>query len=81
MANLTIEILMKSGAIKRCPTCREFLILVGDKDAEEVAHRLAISAWKAKESGFRGLARTELAASLNRALVGAPSRCPSCEMG
>jgi hypothetical protein len=74
-----MEILMKSGAIRKCPTCRERLVLTGDKEAENQAHRLAVSAWKAKEPGFRGLTRAELAASLNRALVGAPNRCPKCQ--
>ena len=78
-AELATEILLASGAVRKCPACRVFMISTGDEEAEKVAYRLAVLAWKAKEPGFRKMTRAGVAMALKRALVAAPGVCPECE--
>ena len=78
-AELATEILMASGAVRKCPACRLFMTSTGDDEAEKIAHRLAVLAWKAKEPGFREMTRAGVAMTLKRALVAAPDVCPRCE--
>jgi hypothetical protein len=75
---LVAQILAKSRAVEKCPICHDFMILAEDEDAENMAYGMATNAWKAGERGFRGMDRQEVVAAVKRALIHAPSRCPSC---
>lgn len=72
------EILAKAGAVEKCAICGNFMIATEDGDAEKIAYGMATNAWKDSERGFRGMEREEVIALVNRAIVHAPSKCPSC---
>jgi hypothetical protein len=72
------EILAKSGAVEKCPICGNFMIATEDGDAENMAYGMATNAWKDGERRFRGMGREEVVTLVKRAIVHAPSKCPSC---
>jgi hypothetical protein len=75
---LVDEILAKSGVVEKCPICRNNLIATEDSDAEKMAYGMATTAWKDGARGFRGMEREEVVGLVKRAIVHAPSKCPSC---
>ena len=75
---LISEILAKSVALTKCQICGNYMILADDDDAEKMAYGMATNAWKDGERGFRGMEREEVMRLVKRALVSAPSKCPSC---
>jgi len=72
------EILAKSGAVEKCSICGSYMIATEDGDAEKMAYGMATNAWKDGDRGFRGMEREEVITLVNRAIVHAPSECPSC---
>jgi len=75
---LVSEILVKSGALSKCGTCSNHMILAYDDDAERMAYGMATNAMKNGERGFRGMEREEVIGLIKQALIHAPSSCPSC---
>ena len=76
---LVSEILAKSGAVAKCQICGNYMILAGEDDAERMAYGMATNAWKNSERGFQGMEREEVMGVVKRALLHAPSKCPSCD--
>jgi len=76
---LVAEIVAESGAVEKCPICRDFMILAGDEDAERMAYGMATNAWKSGERGFRCMEREEVMSLIKLALIHSPSKCPKCD--
>jgi hypothetical protein len=76
---LVSEILAKSGAVTKCQSCGNYLVLAYDDEAEKKAYGMATNAWKDGERGFRSMEREEVTGLVKQALIHAPSKCPSCD--
>jgi hypothetical protein len=76
--NQVDEILVRAGAVEKCPVCHDDLISAEDEDAEGMAYAMATNAWKGGERGFRGMDREEVMSLVKKALVCVPVSCPRC---
>lgn len=75
---LVSEILATSEAVAKCEVCGNYLIATDDPDAADKAFGMATNAWKNGDRGFRGMDRKDVIDAIQRALILAPSKCPSC---
>jgi hypothetical protein len=74
------RILAATGAIRRCPICKEAMVSSADEGAEEMACGIATIAWRQDECAFRGLKQEDVLSRVKSALAQA-ARCPNCGIG
>ena len=71
----------EAGAIEPCSLCGGYDVYVGDDEADRMTYAMATNAWKAGDSGFRGMGEpAQVSAVVKQFLDAANDRCPSCSI-
>lgn len=71
------QILRESGAVVKCPICRNYDILSDDEAFERRAYAMATVA--AKKGVFRDTSIDQAQLAVSQALRSASAKCPSCD--
>ncbi len=69
----------EAGAIRPCSVCGNYDVHVWDDEADRMTYAMATNAWKAGDSGFRGMwEAAQVSAVVKQFLESVDERCPSC---
>lgn len=69
----------QAGAVEPCSLGCDYHVYAFDEEADRRTYALATNAWKAVDSGFRGMTLDQVRSVVKQFLESSSDQCPNCQ--